>query len=96
LADLVGLLESEHDSVEDLAEKVWLLIDSQRSSRDMFLVAVNHGGGLVIVYGLYVTENAAKKDLEKFRSTTGNERAYVLRLADPASMFDIEDSERFL
>jgi len=95
LAELVDLLSAEHESVEDLAGKVWDLVDRQRAARDVFLVAVNHGHGLVLAYGLYVTENAARKDMAKFRSQTGNEKAFVLRLVDPAAMFNLSDSDSY-
>lgn len=95
LEALVDLLGQEHESVEVLAEQVWQLVDRQRSNRDVFLVAVNHGQGLVLTYGLYVTEAAARKDAAKYRSMTGNEKAFVLRLVDPAAMFNLEMSDSF-
>jgi hypothetical protein len=84
---LIEVLEQAHDSVEDLAESVWKLLDSQRRGREAWVVAVNHGYPLVLTYGMYETMNAALKDLEKYRSTTGNEKAYVLKLLSSSAMF---------
>ena len=88
LAELVNLLESEHDSVEDLAEACWKLIDSQRTGRDAWLIAVDHGHGMVLCYGLYQTEAAALKEIAQYRSTTGNEKARILRLAAAGKIFN--------
>lgn len=88
---LVSVLEQAHDSVEDLAEAVWKLIDQQRRDREAWVVAVNHGHPLVLAYGMYDTLNSATKDLDKFRSTTGNERAYVLKLLSSSALFGGEE-----
>lgn len=90
---LIATLEQPHDSVEDLAESVWKLIDSQRIVREAWAVAVNHGSNLIITYGLYDTENAAIKDLKKYRSTTGNEVAYVLKVVSPTALWGGEQLE---
>lgn len=84
---LVEVLELAHDSVEDLAEAVWKLLDQQRREREAWVVAVNHGHPLVLAYGIYDTVNAASKDLDKYRSSTGNEKAFVLKLLSPSAMF---------
>lgn len=88
LESLIELLEKEHDSVEDLAESVWKLIDTQRRDRDGWVIVVNHGHPLYLVYGVFDTENAALKEREKFRSITGNEKAFVFRLAAAHKVFD--------
>ena len=53
LEELVALLEREHDSVEDLAEAAWKLIDVQRRDRDGWVIIVNHGHPLYMVYGVF-------------------------------------------
>jgi len=84
---VTALLEQEHDSVEDLAEAVWKLIDEQRKSRDGYVVMVNHGLPLMMTYGVYDTEAAAFKDMERYRSTTGNEKAFVFKLFNPTALW---------
>lgn len=84
---LIATLEQEHASVEDLVDTVWKQIDEYRSNRDAWIIAVNHGEGVILTYGLYDTENAALKDLTKYRSTTGNEVAYVLKLHSPSALW---------
>lgn len=84
---LIATLEQEHASVEDLADTIWKQIDEYRTVREAWVIAVNHGSNIVITYGLYDTENAALKDLAKYRSTTGNEVAYVLKLFSPSALW---------
>ena len=79
--------------MEDLAEAVWKLIDQQRRGREAWVVAVNHGHPLVLAYGMYDTLNSATKDLDKFRSMTGNERAYVLKLLSSSALFGGEEMD---
>lgn len=93
LEDIVNVLEQEHDSVEELAETVWKLIDNQRKGRDGYVVAVNHGSNVILTYGVYDTEAAALKDLERYRSTTGGERAFVLKLFNPTALWGGEGLE---
>lgn len=93
LEQLVSVLESEHDSVEDLAEEVWGLVDNLRRTRQSWVVVVNHGHPLYLAYGIYDTEAAALKDLGKYRSATGGEKAYVLRLTSAGSMFDFSPAD---
>lgn len=90
---LVDVLEQAHDSVEDLAEAVWKLIDQQRRGREAWVVAVNHGHPLVLAYGMYDTMNSAVKDLDKFRSITGNEKAHVLKMLSSSALFGGEEMD---
>lgn len=90
---LVELLEKEHDSVEDLAEAVWKLIDEQRKSRDGYIVAVNHGSNVVLTYGVYDTETSAVKDLERYRSTTGGEKVMLFKMFNPTALWGGEGLE---
>lgn len=90
IQSIVEILSAEHDSVEDLAGDVWKLMDSMRKGRDAWVVVVNHGHPLYLAYGIFETSNAAMKELNKFRSTTGNERGFVMKMVDPSSMFDTD------
>jgi hypothetical protein len=88
IESVVALLDQEHESVEDLAEAVWKLVDVQRRERDGWVIFVNHGHPLYMVYGVFDTENAALKELGKMKSTTGNEKVFVFRLAHASKVFD--------
>jgi hypothetical protein len=88
MESIVALLEQEHDSVEDLADAVWKTIDIQRRERDGWVIFVYHGHPLYMVYGVFDTENAALKELEKIKSTTGNEKAFVFRLVAAHKVFE--------
>lgn len=90
---LIELLEQPHDSVEDLANTIWKTIDQLRQEHEAYVVAVKHENPLLLVYGIYDTENSAKKDLERYRSTTGGERCAILRLCSPTKMFAGEQIE---
>lgn len=88
LEQIADLLSQEHDTVDDLAEQIWKMVDQMRKDREGYVVVVNHGHPLYLAYGMFDTANAASKDLTKFRSLTGGEKAYVLKLVSPSGMFD--------
>lgn len=92
LEELVALLEQPHDSVEDLADAAWKQLDTYRKDREAYVIVVNHGHPIYLSYGLYDTMNAATKDLTKFKSTTGNEKAYVIKVLSPAEIFNIDNN----
>ena len=84
---ITELLEQEHDNVEVLTEAVWKQIDESRKGRDGFIVVVNHGSNLVLTYGVYDTEASAVKDLERYRSTTGNEKVFIYKMFNPTALW---------
>lgn len=88
LESIVEVLSQEHDSVEDLAEQIWKMVDQMRKDREGYVVVVNHGHPLYLAYGMFDTVNAATKDLGKFRSLTGGEKAYVVKMVSPSGMFE--------
>ena len=90
IAKLVELLEQPHDSVEELAETIWKQIDEYRAVREAWIIGVNHGAGIVLMYGLYDTENSALKDLKHFRSTTGGERVGLFKVLHPSTHWNGE------
>lgn len=85
IADLVATLEQPHESVEDLAEAIWKQIDQYRAVREAWIIGVQHGQGIVLMYGLYDTENSALKDLKHFKSTTGQERVGLFKVLHPST-----------
>lgn len=87
IESVVGLLTQAHPDVYALAEIVWKEIDQQRRQRDGWVIIVDHGSNVILTYGMYDTEAAALKDLQKFRSTTGNERARVTKLISASEIF---------
>lgn len=87
IESLVTILESQHDSVEDLADEIWKQIDEYRRVREAWVIVVNHEDKLVLTYGLYDTYASAEKDLGKYRSTTGNEKAYAFKVISPSAIF---------
>lgn len=91
MEELVQLLDSDHDDVESLAEQVWKLLDAHRKVREAWVIVVNHGHPLYLSYGLYDTAVAAQKDLHKYRSTTGNEKAYIVKVIEPSHIFDKDE-----
>ena len=62
---VVQLLSSPADSVEDLATDVILAIDALRAARTDYVSIVEQAPGFVMVYGPYVTKNAAYRDFGK-------------------------------
>lgn len=93
LQELTNLLSSPHDSVEDLVNVIWKRIDDLRRVREAYAIIVNHGGGILLTYGIYDTRAAADKDITKFRSTTGGERATIVKLLSPSQFFDYEPAD---
>lgn len=95
LQELTNLLSSPHDSVEDLVNLAWKRIDEFRRVREAYVILVNHGGGIVLSYGVYDTRAAAEKDLAKFRTTTGAERATITKLLSASQFFDFDQAEDY-
>lgn len=60
---VVNLLMSPADSVEDLAAEVIIAIDELRSKRTDYVTVVQHHPTFHMVYGPYITRNAAEKDI---------------------------------
>ena len=83
---LIKVLDSPHDSVDDLAESIWKLIDDMRRQRECWVVLVRQDH-LIFAYGIYDTINAARKDLEKYRAITHNNRATVVKLSSPSALW---------
>lgn len=94
-AQLVELLSKPHDSVEDLVNVVWKSVDESRRVREAYVILVNHGGGIVLSYGIYDTRAAAERDLAKFRSTTGAERATITKLLSASQFFEFDHAEDY-
>ena len=86
LQQIITILDQPHDSVEDLAEEVWKLIDALRRDREAYAVIVRDEN-LVFTYGLYDTENSARKDLEKYRAVTPNNRAMITKVLSPSTLW---------
>lgn len=95
LEELTNLLSTPHDSVEELASNTWKLIDDQRRIREAYVIIVNHGGGILLTYGVYDTRNAAERDISKFRSTTGGERATIVKLLSAQKFFEFSEAEDY-
>jgi hypothetical protein len=95
LQELTDLLSAPHDSVEDLVNVVWKRIDESRRVHEAYVILVNHGGGIILSYGIYDTRAAAEKDLTKFRSTTGAERATITKLLSSSQFFDFDNAEDY-
>jgi hypothetical protein len=95
LQELIDLLSAPHDSVEDLVNVAWKRIDESRRVREAYVILVNHGGGIILSYGVYDTRNAAEKDLAKFRSTTGGERATITKLLSAQQFFNFDHAEDY-
>jgi hypothetical protein len=60
---VLALLDAPAESVEQLACDVIVALDEQRAKRTDFVTVVQHAPGCVVVYGPYVTRNAAEKDI---------------------------------
>jgi hypothetical protein len=60
---VLQLLSAPADSVEDLATDVILAIDGLRADRTDYVSVVEMSPGFVMVYGPYITKNAANKDI---------------------------------
>jgi hypothetical protein len=61
---LIKLLEQPAESVDDLAEDVWKLIDNARRERDVYVLGMNYNGVGQFLFGPYESEAMARKDIE--------------------------------
>jgi len=84
--ELVTILDNPHDSVEDLAEEIWVKVDEFRRVREAWAVIVRQEQ-LIFLYGLYDTENSARKDLEKYRAVTKNNQAMITKVLSPSALW---------
>lgn len=86
IQELITILDNPHDSVEDLAEEIWVKVDEFRRDREAWAVIVRQEQ-LIFLYGLYDTENSARKDLEKYRAVTENNRAMITKVLSPSALW---------
>jgi len=87
-SDLVALLSQEHESVDDLVELVFDLVEQQLRKRDKYVTAIVHPSlKIVQVVGWYATRGQATKDAPK-RVTGYDEQSWatVTGLFDPSSI----------
>lgn len=86
IEDLIKILDQPHDDVETLAQDIWARVDSLRRDRECWVILVNDSG-VVFTYGLYETENAARKDLEKIRAVTHKNRAMISKVLTSSTLW---------
>ena len=82
---VAALLDTEAESSEDMAKKVWELVEQLLAQRTQYVVfAVHPSLKIVQAVGPYATENQLMKDYAKrIHAYDANSRAYVAQLKDP-------------
>lgn len=94
---IIKVLETEHEDVEELAETIWKLIDEQRRSRDLWIVAVKMDE-MNFLYGAYESEATAKKDVEagNIKAVGLNNQYKLFKMLSPSEIFkDYEPATLF-
>ena len=63
---MAALLETEAESSEDMAKKVWALVEELTAQRDAYMAVVVHPSiGVAVAVGPYNTKNSLLKDYDK-------------------------------
>lgn len=84
--ELITILDQAHDDVDALAQNIWARVDTMRRTRDAWIILVRDDN-TIFTYGLYDTENAARKDLEKIRAVTLNNRAMISKVLSSSAIW---------
>ena len=87
---LLDVLSQAHESVDDLADEVWKLVDAFRRDRDLYVVATRVAGGLNLLYGPYESENLAKKDVDvgAIKGIDSGDRYMLMKLLSPSKIWE--------
>jgi len=87
---LLDVLSKAHESVDDLADEVWKLVDAFRRDRDLYVVATRVAGGLNLLYGPYESENLAKKDVDvgAIKGIDSGDRYMLMKLLSPSKIWE--------
>jgi hypothetical protein len=82
---IAELLETEADSAEEMAKKVWQLVEDLIAQRTQYVVfAVHPSLNVIQAVGPYATENQLLKDYSKrIHAYDTQSKAYVAQLKDP-------------
>lgn len=87
---LIKLLEQPAESVDDLAEDVWKLIDDSRRERDVYVLGINYNGVGQFLFGPYESEAMARKDIEGRGNVRGlgtGDTGKVFKVLVPTDIF---------
>jgi len=83
---MAALLDTEAESSEDMAKKVWALVEELTAQREAYMAVVIHPSiGVAIAVGPYNTKNALLKDYSKHMGTIdGKSYGMVAHVKDPS------------
>ena len=87
---LIKLLEQPAESVDDLAEDVWKLIDNARRERDVYVLGINYNGVGQFLFGPYESEAMTRKDIEGRGNVRGlgtEDTGKVFKVLVPTDIF---------
>lgn len=90
LERIADMLSQPAESVEQLAEDVWKMIDNMRKERDVFVVGVMYNGVGQFLFGPYESQANAVKDIEGRGSLKGlrpGDTGRVFKVLEPQIMF---------
>jgi hypothetical protein len=87
---LLDVLSQAHESVDDLADEVWKLIDTFRRDRELYIVATRVAGGLNLLYGPYESKNLAQKDVDvgAIKGVDKGDRYMLMKLLSPSKIWE--------
>jgi hypothetical protein len=87
---LIKLLEQPAESVDDLADDVWELIDNARRGREVYAIGVNYKGVGQFLFGPYESEAMARKDVEgrgNIRGLGTEDNGKIFKVLVPTDIF---------
>jgi hypothetical protein len=87
---LIEVLSSPHESVDDLADEVWRLVDSFRRDRDVFVIATRLAGGVNMLFGPYESKTIAQKDVDvgSVKAIDTGDRYMLMKVLSPSKIFE--------
>ena len=91
---LIKLLEQPAESIDDLADDVWKLIDNARRERDVYVIGVNYNGVGQFLFGTYESKAMAQKDIEgrgNIRGVGTGDKGKVFKVLVPTDVFPKEE-----
>ena len=83
---IAALLESEAESSEEMAKKVWELVEELTAAREAYMAVVVHPSiNVAIAIGPYNTRNSLMKDYAKHMSAIDDKSyAIIAHVKDPS------------
>ena len=83
---MAALLDEEAESSEDMAKKVWELVEELTAKRDQYMaVAVYPSLKIAIAVGPYNTLNQLRKDYAKHVAQVGDSYGIIATVRDPSA-----------